>query len=115
MMLSKTQCLYLFIFLYGGIILILFYRAFVRRRLIKDYEELKGEDVTAGISNRLLKPLLIVPRQMHALSSLKKSIAEVSPSVRRRHKLFQMLTWVAVALLVLLIISSFVAHQACGP
>lgn len=114
MMLGKTQCLYVFVFLYGGVIVTLFYRAFVRRRLVKDYEELKGEDIGAGISNRLLKPLIIIPRQMQAISCLRKSITEASEPVQSRYKLFQMLTWVAVALLVLLVIFSFVAHRVCG-
>lgn len=114
MILEKLQCLYVFIFLYGGTILTLFFRAFVRRRLLKDYVDLKGEDLTTGITNRLVKPLLVVPRQMQALRQLGKSIAEASDPVQRRHKHFRMLTLIALVLLVLLVIFSFVAHKICG-
>ena len=42
-MIDKTQCMYLFLLLYGGAILALFVRAFVRRRLL---EYLKNKDIT---------------------------------------------------------------------
>jgi hypothetical protein len=113
MMLGKSQCLYVFICLYGGIIIVLFIRAFFRRRLLKDYEDLKGVDFTAGITNRFLKPLHVVSRQVQALGLLRKSIAEASDQVQQRYKHFRMLTLIAYILLVLLIIFSFVAHKVC--
>ena len=113
MMIGKSQCLYVVICLYGGIIILLFSRAIVRRRLLKDYEVLKGVNLKAGITNRILKPLLIVPRQMQALGLLRKSIAEASGQVQQRYKHFRILTLIAYVLLVLLITFSFVAHKVC--
>lgn len=114
MIFDKSQCLSLFLFLYGGIIVTLFFRAFVRRRLLKDYMDLKGEEITAGISNKFLRAFLVVPKQIQALRQLGKSIAEASLDVRRRYKHFQMLTWIAGVLLALIVIFSFVANQICG-
>lgn len=113
-MLSKLQCLYVFIFLYGGAIITLFVRAFVRRRLLKEYADLKGEHLTGKATNRLLKALLAIPQQMQALRDLGKSITATPDSVQRRYKRFQILTWIAIALVVLLVIFSTVAHKICG-
>ena len=113
-MLGKAYCLYLVICLYGGIIITLFIRAFVRRRLLKDYEALKAEDSTTVISNRLLKPILVIPRQIQALRQLDISIAEAPAPVQRRFRYFRMLTLITVIQLVLLVIFSFLAQKLCG-
>lgn len=113
MTLANSQCLYVFVILYGGIILTLFFRAFDRKRLLSDYVRLKGEPPTAGVPNRIIRAFLTVPRQMQALRQLGKSISEVSNSVRRRYRRFRMLTFIAIILIVLLGIFSIVAHKIC--
>ena len=114
-MLSKLQCLYVFIFLYGGTIFTLFFRALVRQRLLKDYADLKAENLTGNTTNRFLKILLTIPRQMQALRELGKSIAAAPDPVQRRYNRFQVLTWIATTLVVLLVIFSTVAHNICEP
>ena len=113
-MIGNTQCLYGFYFLYGGAIITLFVRAFVRRDLLKDYENLNESSKTGKSSNKLLNLLLAVPQQAKALRELKKSITGTPDAVQQRYKRFQILTWVAIALVILLVIYSATAHKICG-
>jgi hypothetical protein len=115
MILSKYLCTCVFIFLYGGVILSLFFRAYVRQKLLKDYSEIKKGFLTDVVSNhRLLKPVLAIPRQMHALRDLGKTIVDTPEPVKRRYKYFLIINWVAIVLLALLVVFSFVAHKLCG-
>lgn len=111
MTLSKSLCLYVFIFLYGGAIITLFIRAFLRKSLLKDYVDLKGEHVKSA--NRFLQALLAIPNKMKVLINLGKSVDTASDVIQRRFKYFQLLTWVAVMLIILLVIFSAVAHRIC--
>ena len=113
-MLEKLNCLYALIALYGGLIVALFVRALVRRRLLRDYADLKGEDLAAGIGKSIVRLLLIVPRQIRVLRELGKSIAEAPSVVRRRYNEFRLLSWIALLLVALLVVFSFVAHDICG-
>jgi len=113
-MIGNTECLYGYFFLYGGAIITLFVRAFVRRNLLKDYEDLNESYLTDKSSNKLLNPLLAVPRQTQALRELKKSITGTPETVQQRYKRFQILTWIAIALMVFLVIFSVNAHKICG-
>ena len=114
MILGKYLCTCVFIFLYVGVILSLFFRAYVRQKLLKDYSEIKKGYLTDGVSNRLLKPVLAIPRQIHALRDLGKTIVDRPESVKRRYKYFLIINWVAIVLLALLVVFSFVALRLCG-
>jgi len=113
-MISKAYCLYIYLLLYGGTILALFVRALFRRRLLDDYGSLHGvphADQGESLPRRLL---LAVPRQISTLRKLGKSLDATPAPVRRRYRRFQVFTWIAVVLLVLLIVFSFTAHRICG-
>jgi hypothetical protein len=113
-MISKTQCLYLFLLLYGGTLLALFVRAFVRRRLLADHEKLLGTWKPATHEGLLQRALMAVPRQSAALRSLGKTLDSAPTRVQLRYRRFRVLTWTAVALLILLVTFSFGAHRVCG-
>lgn len=114
MILSKVQCLYVYALLYGGVIGALFFRALVRRNLLKDYAKLQKEGLADEHANILLNILFAIPRQIQALRELKNIIATTPDYIQQRYKRFQILNWCAIVLLVLLVIFSFVAHKICG-
>ena len=113
-MISKVQCLYVYLLLYGGTILALFVRAFVRRRLLEDYQSLHGLPYGDPNESLLRRVLLAVPHQTGALRNLGKSLDAMPATVRKRYRRFQILTWIAVVLLVFLVAFSFTAHKVCG-
>lgn len=112
-MIEKWQCLYIGVFIYGGTIVALFLRAFVRRKLLRDHDNIKGVD-TEAVSGDLSSKLFAFPRQFKALSEVSSSLVEAPTEVKRRYRSFQLLTWVATVFLVLLIIFSILAHKICG-
>jgi hypothetical protein len=112
MIISKLQCLYIYVFLYGGAIFVLFIRAFFRSRLLKDYVD-KEEDVVERQSNIFLRLLFAIPSQTQKLRRLKETITTYSPSIEKRYERFQALSRVAISLILLLVIFSLVAHKAC--
>jgi len=113
-MISKVTCLYIYLLLYGGTILALFVRAFVRRRLLEEHRSLFGAPRSNENESLLARVVLAVPRQTAALRTLGKSLEAVPATVNSRYKRFQVLTWIAVALLVLHVVFSFTAHKVCG-
>jgi len=113
-MISKLHCLYIYLLLYGGTMLALFVRAFFRRRLLEDYRSLHGAPCAGQNESLLRRVLLAVPRQVSTLRKLGKSLDATPATVRRRYRRFQVFTWIAVVLLVLLIVFSFTAHKICG-
>ena len=113
-MISKAQCLYLFLALYGGAIIAIFIRAFPRRRLLAEYEKLHAGQSTVVPESAARRILLAIPRQTSALRELGKTIDNAPTTVRRRYRLFQILNWVAIILIVLLVVFSFTAHRICG-
>jgi hypothetical protein len=114
MMISKAHCLYLFLLLYGGAIIAIFIRAFPRRRLLEDHQKLQAGQFTVAPESEARKILLTIPRQTRALRELGKTIDNAPAIVRRRYRLFQVLNWVAIVLIVLLVVFSFTAHRVCG-
>lgn len=114
MILSNLGCLYIYFFLYGGAIISLFIRAFVRRRLLKDYEEIRGDNLAKDDSSWLFKALLAIPKRMQALRMLRKTIDDVPESVQRRLKRFELLNWIVIVMVVLLVGFSLTAHKICN-
>jgi len=113
-MISKTPCLYLFLVLYGGAIIAIFIRAFPRRRLLAEYEKLHSAPSAAVPESTARRMLLAIPRQTRALHELGKTINDAPAIVRRRYRLFQILNWISLILIVLLVAFSFTAHRLCG-
>ena len=112
-MISKVQCLYVFLVLYGGAIIAIFVRAFPRRRLLADHARLLGDD-TAGASESFARRLLLaIPRDSMALKDLGRSISQLPPEVQRRYLRFRVLTWVSILLIALLVFFSFAAQRIC--
>jgi hypothetical protein len=111
-MIGKWHCLYIVIFLYGGAIIVLFVRAFVRRTLLKDHDENTGTR-TRSATNKLSSILLAIPHQIKALRELGQSLTDMPTDVQRRYRLLQLLTWMATIFLILLIAYSIVAHKIC--
>ncbi len=114
MILGKSQCLYIFVLLYGGSIIALFLRALIRRKLLKDYMSLKGERILAKTNIKLLSFLLTIPKQIQSLRELRNMIVDAPDSVQRRYNYFQGLTWIVITLIVLLVIFSTQAYKMCG-
>jgi len=113
-MIDKDQCLYLFLLLYGGAILALFVRAFVRRRLL-EYCDSQRETPGARASGGLIgRTILAIPRQVGALRGLGQSIESAPATVQLQHRRFRILTGVAVALVACVVIFSLGAHKVCG-
>jgi len=112
-MIGKWQCLYVGVFLYGGAIIVLFVRAFSRRNLLNDHDEIKGTRKKAA-ANNLSSILLAIPRQTKALRELARSLTDVPTDVQRRYRHFRLFTRIATVFIILLIIYSIVAHKICG-
>lgn len=115
MTISKLQCLYVFLILYGGAIIAIFLRAFPRRRLLADHDELLGGRHAAGASESPARRfLLALPRQSMALKDLGRSIGNAPPAVQSRYRRFQVLTWICFLLIALLVVFSLMAHKVCA-
>jgi hypothetical protein len=113
-MIDKTQCLAVFLLLYGGAILALFVRAVVRRRLL-EYCDSQLQSPGAGASGGLIRRVaLAIPRQFSALRGLGQSIGKAPTPVRAQYKRFRILTAAAVTLIACIIIFSLGAHKVCG-
>lgn len=112
-MIGKTECLVVYVLLYGGAIIALFIRAFARRRLLKYCHAQRDVPDCAGSESRLRKLLLTVPRDAAALRELRTLIADSPGQVRRTYHSFQVLTWVCVILIVCLVFFSIGAHRVC--
>ena len=112
-MISKVQCLYVFLLLYGGAIVAIFIRAFPRRRLLAEIEQQRAGQPTADSESIAKRLLLAIPRQSRALKELGRSIGDAPAAIRRRYRFFQALNWIAIALIVLLVAFSFLAHRVC--
>jgi len=113
-MIDKDQCLYLFLLLYGGAILALFVRAFVRRRLLEYCEsqlETPGAQASGGLIGRLV---MAIPREFTTLRGLARSIDNAPASVQAQHKRFRILTGAAMVLVACVVIFSLGAHKVCG-
>jgi hypothetical protein len=113
MMISKVHCLYVFLLLYGGAIVAIFIRAFPRRRLLAEIEEQQAGQPTGEPESAPKRLLLAVPRQSRALRKLGRSIGDAPAALRRRYRLFQALSWIAIALIVMLVVFSLLAHRIC--
>ena len=113
-MISKVHCLYIYLLLYGGTVLALFIRAFLRRRLLEDYQGLHGAPDSDQNENLLHRALLVVPRQTGQLRNLGKSLDALPATVHDRYRRFRVLTWITVVMLGLLVVFSFTAHKVCG-
>ena len=57
--------------------------------------------------------LLAIPRQSRALKGMRESIGSAPAAVRHQYRLFQILNWIAIILIVLLVIFSFGANKVC--
>jgi len=113
-MIDKTLCLYIYLLLYGGAILALFARAYVRRSLLEYCEGLVETPDARASGGRIERLLLAIPRQTSALRKLGKSIGSAPGPVRAKHRTFRILSMIAVTLVIGLVIFSFMAHRVCG-
>jgi len=113
-MIDKTLCLYAYLLLYGGAILTLFARAFVRRSLLEYCESLPETPDANASGGRLERVFLAIPRQAGMLRELGKSIRSAPDPVQVKHRIFRILSAVALALVTGLVIFSFTAHRLCG-
>ena len=113
MMIAKMQCLYVFVLLYGGAILAVFVRAFPRRRLLAEHEKLLAGQPHGEPESTVKRLLLAIPRQSRALKKMGESIGSAPATVRHQYRLFQILNWIALILIVLLVIFSVGAHRVC--
>lgn len=112
-MISKAQCLYVFLALYGGAIIAIFVRAFPRRRLLADHRRLLGSYTASPSENLARRLLLAIPRDSLALKDLGRSFKSLPLEVQRRYRRFRALTWVSFLMIALLVIFSFAAHRVC--
>jgi heme exporter protein D len=113
MMIPKLQCLYVFLVLYGGAILAIFIRAFPRRRLLAEIDKQRTRQAKGEPESRARRLLLAIPRQSRALKDLGNSIGNAPAAVQRQHRLFRTLNGITIALVVLLVVFSLVAHRVC--
>jgi hypothetical protein len=113
-MIDKTQCMYVFLLLYGGAILALFVRAFVRRRLLEYCESLAETPAARSAGGRIERLLLAIPRQTAALRGLGKTLDSAPGDVQSRYRRFRAISGIALTLVALLIVFSFTAHRVCG-
>jgi hypothetical protein len=113
-MIDKTQCLYVYLLLYGGAILALFARAYVRRSLLEYCERLPETPGDHESGSRLARLFLAISRQTGMLRKLGKSVGNAPEPVRAKHRAFRILTVLAWALIIGLVIFSFTAHRVCG-
>ena len=113
-MIDKTLCLYIYLLLYGGAILALFARAYVRRSLLEYCESLTKTPDARASGGRLERLLLAIPRQTGTLRKLSKSIESAPDPVRVKHRTFRILSAIAIALVIGLVMFSFTAHRVCG-
>jgi len=113
-MIDKTLCLYVYLLLYGGAILALFARAYVRRGLLEYCESLPETPDANASGSRLARLLLAIPRQTGMLRKLGTSIGNAPQPIRSKHRKFRILTLIASALVMGLVIFSFTAHRVCG-
>jgi len=113
-MIDKTECLYFYLLLYGGAILALFARAYVRRGLLEYCESLPETPDANASGSRLARLFLAIPRQTGMLWKLGKSVGNAPEPVRAKHRVFRTLTVLAWALVIGLVVFSFTAHRVCG-
>lgn len=113
-MIDKTQCLYVYLLLYGGAILALFARAYLRRSLLEYCESLPDTQDARASGSRLERLLLAIPRQTGMLRKLGKSVGNAPQPVQAKHRSFRILSAFAWALIIGLVIFSFTAHRVCG-
>jgi hypothetical protein len=113
-MISKSLCLYVYVLLYGGAIGVMFVRAVLRRRLLRESARSRGVRQPATGEGWLRRALLALPRDIGDLRALGKSIAAAPENVRKRYQSVRMLGWIAIALVALLIVFSATAHRFCG-
>lgn len=112
-MITKTICLYVYLFLYGGAIFALFVRAFFKRKLLEDSKNIGGPNRFGKNENKLQRVLLSLPRQSRRLRELGKSIDGAPATVHRRYIRFRILSWIAFSLIVLLVVFSLTAYKIC--
>jgi len=112
-MITKTFCLYVYLFLYGGAILALFVRAIFKRRLLEDYRNVSRAHQPGEDENVLLRMLFSLPRQFQSLRDLGRAIDEAPASVQRRYIRFRIFNWIAISLIVLLVVFSLTAYKIC--
>ena len=113
-MIDKTLCLYAYLLLYGGAILALFARAYVRRSLLKYCEGLPETPCANSSGGRLARLFLAIPRQTGMLRKLGKSVGNAPEPVQAKHRVFRILTMLAWAVIIGLVIFSLTAHRVCG-
>lgn len=113
-MIDKTLCLYVYLLLYGGAILALFARAYVRRSLLAYCEVLPETPGANASGGRLARLFLAIPRQTGMLRRLGKSVGSAPQPIQAKHRIFRILTAVAWALVIGLVTFSFSAHRVCG-
>jgi hypothetical protein len=112
-MITKSFCLYVYLFLYGGAILTLFVRAIFKRRLLEDYRNVSRAHQPGGNEHVLLRMLFSLPRQFQSLRDLGRAIDEAPASVQRRYIRFRIFNWIAISLIVLLVVFSLTAYKIC--
>jgi len=112
-MIGKLQCLYIYIFLYVGVIILIFMRSFLRRKLMKDYANI-NMDEKSRIYGGNLNPFSILLRQRKALQWFNKRMTDLPDVVQRRYRRFRILTMITLMILFFLLAFSFVAHNICG-
>ena len=112
-MITKSFCLYVYLFLYGGAIFALFVRAIFKRRLLEDYRNVSRAHQPGEDEHVLLRMLFSLPRQFQSLRALGKSIEETPACVQRRYVRFRVFNWIAIFLIILLVVFSLTAYKIC--
>ena len=112
-MVDKFICMYFGIIIYGGAIVTLFVRALLRRRLLKDHDDLIGTRTRVAACN-LSSIFSAIPNQTRALRELSTSLPVASDDIQRRYRRFTRLSWVSTVFIFLLIVFSIIAHEICG-
>ena len=113
-MISKSLCLYIYVLLYGGAIGVLFVRAVMRRRLLRESAGSSGAHLPGTDESWMTRMLLALPRDISTLRAIGKSIAAAPANVRKRYQRVRILGWIAIALVALLIVFSATAQRFCG-
>lgn len=112
-MLDKTICLYVFIFLYGGLIISLFVRALIRKQLIKKYENLNKDGFSKKDQNIISTGIFALTRNLQITKKLKATINKAPIGLQKKYQYFQFLSVTSIILLALVLVFAFWAYKIC--
>lgn len=112
---NESQCLVSYVSLYIGIVMVLFCRAVIRRKLLKDCREFLGCKDSIDNEHFVLRLLHKLPRQHKSLKELGRVISKSPSQVQVRFTFFNVLTVAAIFLCAILAFLVLFASKVCTP